>query len=109
DRRGHRGDRDHDVGDALTTDHLASIDAALREVAPPGLAVGARRVGHDDWHYLTDSERRAVAHASAARRAEFGAGRALARDLIGRGDIDLPSMSNGAVAWPTGIVGSLSH
>ncbi|MFM9994461.1 MAG: 4'-phosphopantetheinyl transferase [Phycisphaerales bacterium] len=81
------------------------------DLFPPGVVVGASDAPGDPSSLLT-AECAAVASAVPTRRAEFAAGRALARRLLARLGIEhavLPVGSDRAPIWPEGITGSISH
>lgn len=64
--------------------------------------------GHDFW----PGESRSVARATPARKAEFAAGRAAARQAlrnIGMIPYSIPMGADRAPVWPTGVVGSITH
>ncbi|MFP1130226.1 hypothetical protein [Asticcacaulis sp. W401b] len=46
---------------------------------------------------------------SLRRQREFNAGRNIARDLLGDGDVVGINPQTGAPVWPLGVVGSISH
>lgn len=86
----------------------------IGSIAPPALVVretrdfGAWRGG------LTDAEARTVASARAPRQQEFEVGRTLARSALAElcgdlADAELLRTASGAVLWPDGVVGSISH
>lgn len=61
---------------------------------------------------LSVGERACVAHACVSRQCEFATGRLLARSLLARiGITDAPVLVNDdrSPAWPSGVVGSISH
>ena len=61
---------------------------------------------------LSPSERRSLPGAGALRLREFAAGRWHAKRALaalGFDAVDLPRRSDGAPAWPAGVVGSLAH
>jgi len=65
----------------------------------------------DDW-VLHPAEEAAVASAGAKRRSEFAAVRACARRALtsaGLGPGPVPRNQTGAPAWPSGVVGSMTH
>lgn len=78
---------------------------------PPGVLVGASDEPGDPAAILP-AEHAAVASAVLGRRAEFAAGRVLARRLLARLDVEhapLPVGTDRAPVWPEGITGSISH
>lgn len=61
---------------------------------------------------LRPEEESSIARASADRRREFAAGRALAREALaklGLSDVALPRTAGRVPDWPEGVVGSISH
>lgn len=82
--------------------------AALAGLLPPGVAVAAadpRRL-----HPLLPGE--ALPGATAARLAEFSAGRDAARRAlvqIGAGGGAIPQRADRSPAWPAGVTGSITH
>jgi len=83
----------------------------VRDLLPPGVAVAEAPIeAVDGWLWPEEAEQ--VAQAAAGRRADFTAGRVLARRAlralggphgpIRRGD-------DGAPEWPPGFTGSISH
>jgi 4'-phosphopantetheinyl transferase EntD len=87
------------------------IASALRAMVPPGVAVVAGPVA-DFGGALFPEETAVVARAVDKRVAEFTAGRVAARQAllqIGVVAGALPKGPGGAVVWPAGTTGSLSH
>jgi 4'-phosphopantetheinyl transferase EntD len=83
------------------------LDAALRELAPPGVKIGWRKIAEGDEDALLAgdeiySKKRKVLRAS-------GAARIVARELLGRPDLAIPKGWRGDPQWPPGVVGSLAH
>jgi 4'-phosphopantetheinyl transferase EntD len=85
--------------------HESAILAALRALAPAHVAVGVREIGDCP---MFDLEREHVRAATPRRRLEFGSGRALLRDLMGR-DLPIPVGSGRAPVLPSDLCGSLAH
>jgi 4'-phosphopantetheinyl transferase EntD len=87
------------------------IAAALRAMLPATVAVAAGPVA-DLAGSLFPEEEAVVARAVAKRRDEFAAGRAAAREALALAGVAagaLPKGPGGAVVWPAGAVGSISH
>ncbi len=74
-------------------------------MAPQGVTVGARTIGDRS---MFEVERAHVRHATEGRVREFGSGRALLRELMGR-DIPIPVGSERAPVLPLDVCGSLAH
>lgn len=72
----------------------------------PGRVVGLARVG--EYSSLKPEEDSAMARALPARRAEFAAGRAAARQALGR-DVAIPMGADRAPVWPPGDAGCITH
>jgi 4'-phosphopantetheinyl transferase EntD len=74
--------------------------------------IGVGRTSTGVAHDLWPEERRAMARATAKRRAEFAAGRAAARAAlrgIGLVPFAIPMAADRAPVWPRGVVGSITH
>ncbi len=77
----------------------------------PAIAVSEGAIATTDGPLL-DGECAAVANAVPVRRAEFIAGRTLARDAMRKLGIPpsaLPRLPDRTPAWPAGIIGSITH
>jgi 4'-phosphopantetheinyl transferase EntD len=83
----------------------------IASLLPPGVIVEEARA--EDWEApLHPSEEEAVRHAVQKRRREFRAGRACARRALaglGLDGVILPSGPDRLPAWPSGVVGSITH
>ena len=86
----------------------SGLVVALAQMAPPGVATGARLISDADKSLLLAEEQALVANAVAARQREFATGRALLRCLIGTSASILVGPTR-APSWPAGVVGSLAH
>ena len=82
--------------------------AALQELAPHGVATGARIIDAVDLATLLPAERAAIANSVAVRQREFATGRALLRDLIGS-PLEIPVGPTRTPILPAGVVASLAH
>ena len=85
---------------------------AAERVVPPGVAVAALPVGCDHDYPLYAEEQACIVTAKSCRRAEFAAGRNAARTVLKRLGVlpgPLPADADGAVTWPAGVAGSVSH
>lgn len=83
----------------------------LADLLPPGVVV-AEAFGHPAAAPLLGDEEAAVARAVPARRAEYAAVRACARDAlaaIGAGRPAVPSAADRSPVWPPGVVGAMTH
>jgi len=83
----------------------------LRALLPDCVAVREGAVA-DNADPLRPAEAARVARAADSRRAEFAAGRSLARQALaalGGPDCAVPSGQDGAPVWPAGYVGSITH
>lgn len=90
---------------------MMDVAADLTTLFPPGVAVGLAQEGDGECSLLP-GELCHVANAVAARRREFGQGRAAARRALaalGHPPCTLPKGPGRDVAWPTGVVGSITH
>jgi 4'-phosphopantetheinyl transferase EntD len=77
----------------------------------PGVTLASGRVA-DHQAPPAGAERALAARMTQSRRAQFIAGRALARAALARLGVTaaaLPRAANGAPVWPTGCVGSITH
>lgn len=86
-----------------------SVAIALLFEADVAVAQGDPR---GDWGAPLPDEEEAIARASASRRHEFMAGRALARTAmrkLGLAPAAVPAGVDRAPTWPAGITGSISH
>lgn len=88
-------------GDPLARHQLEGLAAAVF----PGLRVGIAPIGAVS---LMPEEDAALTHAVPARRAEFSAGRAAAREAMGRA-LAVPMGADRAPIWPAGVSGSITH
>ncbi|MEO5321967.1 4'-phosphopantetheinyl transferase superfamily protein [Mesorhizobium sp. CC13] len=87
------------------------MSVALARLFEPDVAV-AQGDPRGDWGAPLPGEEEAIARASAARRREFMAGRALARTAmreLGLAPAAVPAGGDRAPAWPAGTTGSISH
>ncbi|MBM1220407.1 4'-phosphopantetheinyl transferase superfamily protein [Ponticoccus sp. SC2-23] len=87
-----------------------SAVARLEQAVGPGCVLVCRSIS--DSAPLTGEEAAAIAKAVPARRAEFAAGRAAARQALaqlGMTGVSIPMDADRAPQWPRGIVGSISH
>jgi 4'-phosphopantetheinyl transferase EntD len=83
----------------------------LRKCLPPSLLLEISPVTNCVAE-LHEQEQALVAHAVQSRRQEFSSARRLARNLLlqlGMSDLPLLANQDRSPAWPTGILGSLSH
>lgn len=83
----------------------------LADLLPSGVVV-AEAFGEPRPVPLLGDEHAAVAHAVAARRAEYAAVRGCARDalaVLGHGRPAVPSAPDRSPVWPAGVVGALTH
>lgn len=87
---------------------IDELRAALQDLAPQGVATGARAIDAVDLANLLPAEQAAIANAVAIRRREFATGRALLRDLIGV-PIEIPVGPTRAPILPADVVASLAH
>jgi 4'-phosphopantetheinyl transferase EntD len=81
----------------------------LRELLPKGVCVAAGRALETP---LTELERTSLGAVRAERMCEFQSGRAYAKRalaMIDIHDVDLPMGPDRKPAWPTGVVGSITH
>jgi 4'-phosphopantetheinyl transferase EntD len=88
----------------------------IEHLVPPAVRTRAAYGDELDHAPLDPVEAPAVAAAVAARRAEFAAGRACARQALaalGHGGVPVPRGDGiggrGAPVWPQGVVGSITH
>ena len=89
-------------------DLVMRIEDALRAMAPPWVATGARAVNADDVAGLWPAERAAISRAVPVRQAEFATGRALLRRLIAR-DVEILVGPDRRPQLPPGVTGTLAH
>ncbi len=87
---------------------IDELRAALQELAPQGVATGARAIDAVDLATLLPAERAAIANSVAVRQREFATGRALLRDLIGS-PLEIPIGPSRAPILPAGLTASLAH
>ena len=83
----------------------------MRDLLPPCVAVRQGYVA-DFAAPIWPEEAPRVARAVAGRRAEFAAGRALAREALAEFGVlpcAVPSAVDGAPRWPEGFIGSIAH
>ncbi|MCB1394850.1 MAG: 4'-phosphopantetheinyl transferase superfamily protein [Rhodobacteraceae bacterium] len=73
-----------------------------------GVSVGVARIANCAEAGLLPVEAAAITSAVPARRAEFAAGRAAAREALGR-VVAIPMGVDRAPVWPEGIAGSIAH
>ena len=88
------------------------LQAAIDELALPGILIGHRIIALGDEHALTPEEAIAFTKSVPAVRRASGAARIVARELLTKisiGGCSLPKASSGAPIWPNGVVGSMSH
>lgn len=90
------------------TRSAAQLDAALQQLAPPGVLVGARAITASDLGGLFPVERAAIANSVPARQVEFASGRALLRSLVGE-NTPIPVGIDRAPVLPAGVRASLAH
>jgi 4'-phosphopantetheinyl transferase EntD len=84
--------------------------ALARTLFGPGVAVAGRAIG--DAPPPWPEEAAALARPVPARRAEFAAGRAAARDAmaaLGLPPLAVPMGADRAPVWPPGLAGSITH
>jgi 4'-phosphopantetheinyl transferase EntD len=89
-------------------DLAEQLTAALRTMADPAIAVGARRIDPADVGGLHQIEADAVARVVRSRLEEFATGRTLLRRLIGE-DVTIPIASSRRPILPKNVRGSLAH
>ena len=85
---------------------------ALEALRTPGLLLGHRVILEGDERALSPAELAGREKATIKVRRQSGAVRKVARELLqqlGRTDVELPRLPNGAPKWPDGIAGSLAH
>jgi len=96
----------------MDSDHaMTALRAALASMLPTDIAHAAGRIGRVDAA-LFEIERAAIARAVPRRRAEFQAGRALARRALrdlGVADQPIPIGPDRRPLWPRGVVGAITH
>jgi len=85
--------------------HLKALAARL---FGNGISVGVARIADGSEADLFPMEVEAITSAVPARRAEFAAGRAAAREALGR-RVVIPMGVDRAPVWPAGIAGSITH
>lgn len=88
------------------------VQAALEALAPPGVAVGCRRINEGDENALFPEEAEPMRQFALGSRRASGAVRHVARELLarlGHPNCPLPKSPRGAPVWPPGVVGSLAH
>lgn len=85
--------------------------SALARLFDPEVRVAAGDPRHD-WAEVLPGEEAGLARATAARRREFRAGRALAREAmaaLGLPARPIPAGPDRAPQWPPGVAGAISH
>ena len=90
----------------------SSLQNAIDAISFPGVMVRHRLISPGDEHALLPDESSAFASSVLKVRRASGAARIVARQLLarlGRPECALPRAPSGALIWPAGIVGSLSH
>jgi len=98
-----------DAGVGVEADaNVAAVATALRDIAPPAVRVGARRIDRSDERTLADEERQSIPAALPKRRAEFASGRALLHELLGISD-PIPIGPDRRPVLPAGVRASLAH
>jgi 4'-phosphopantetheinyl transferase EntD len=88
------------------------LEAALRTLFPPGVAVAAERIAPVDASALWPEERPSVQGAVPARLQDFVAGRTAARRALaalGQAACALPMAPDRSAIWPDGLSGSIAH
>ena len=91
-------------------DFLPLMERQLRTWVPPGFAVVAAQASED--RPVADAERALVTRAVPHRRAEFIGGRWCAHEAlraIGKSSRALLPGTLGALQWPAGTIGSITH
>lgn len=91
---------------------LTAVEAALRSLFPPEVAVAAERTRAPDIAALWPEERQAIDGAVPHRLAEFAAGRTAARRVLaalGHPPVALPMGADRAALWPGGVSGAIAH
>jgi 4'-phosphopantetheinyl transferase EntD len=86
------------------------LQAAIEQLAVPGIVIGHRFISPSDETALTCGQRAALP-AEKTRRSS-GAARVVARELLvhaGYRACPVPKARSGAPVWPRGLVGSLAH
>lgn len=89
-----------------------AVEAALRLLFPPGVAVAVERIEADNISPLWPEERVAIHGAVPRRQAEFSSGRSAARRVLaalGHPPTALPMGPDRAALWPQGLCGSIAH
>ncbi len=92
------------------SERSAILEAAIEQLAVPGIAIGHRLISPGDEDALLPEE--AVTSRAAKSRRASGAARIVARKLLvgaGLPNCAIPKASSGAPLWPPQIVGSLAH
>jgi len=98
-----------DAGVGVEADaNVAAVATALRNIAPPVVRVGARRIDRSDERTLADKERQSIPAALPKRRAEFASGRALLHELLAISD-PIPIGPDRRPVLPAGVRASLAH
>lgn len=89
-----------------------SLDAALQDIAVPGVWVGHRAIAEGDEWGLLPEEQKAFARSVTKVQRASGAARVVARGLMRRMGIPeqpILKATSGMPQWPDGIVGSIAH
>jgi len=90
---------------------LSMLEMAARSISPAGVAVAVTSA-QDDAEPLWPAEEAAIENAVPARRREFTAGRAAARQALlalGRAPSAIPMDEDRSPIWPRAVVGSITH
>lgn len=88
------------------------LDATLEALAPPGVALAARKISEADFACLHPAEAAYARSLLPSRGRASAAARAAAREILdGVGVKDQPILPGptGAPVWPSGFLGSLAH
>jgi 4'-phosphopantetheinyl transferase EntD len=88
------------------------LEAALRDIAMPGVWIGHRIIAQGDELGLLPEEQTAFAHSVVKVQRASGAARIVARELMQRMGIAPRPVLKGAGGmpqWPDGFVGSIAH
>jgi len=89
----------------------ATAPPSIQTLFPDCVSTSCCRIAEADAT-LDPAERAAIAHAVAGRRQEYMAGRLCARQALEKLGVtagSLRKLPDGAIAWPEGIIGALSH
>lgn len=89
-----------------------ALNAAMRAIAPKGIATACRVIRDGDETRLLGDEIATLPARNPVRRRASGAARIAARELLkehGGGDFAILRGASGEPIWPSGILGSLAH